>query len=258
MAMLSKPYGSRLLSGIEEQIDILLSTNTFKQSCFDSDVLTWQETKDFSKEGFTYRKGRSYDEGNYCYSVILTWMYKKATGMARTALDVLFKAYPGLLPFDGHNPYNMWVLQGDFIECKLASARQKGPAVEEYFIQDRHRFAGAVVSFSDDFTELIQCLCGTYIPVRKRIATQTLVDIMMAELERRENHRPVVKTKAKTRHSSVASSSDDFDELVEIDPECTTAMEIDPVWTIACSIERPSQFSFPNGWDRLCTLYKEK
>ena len=104
----------------------------------------------------------------------------------------------------------------------------KGPAVEEYFIQERHRFARAVVDFSDEITELIQCLCGTYIPVRKRIATQTLVDIMMVELERKENHGPAVETKAKMRRNNVASSSDDFDELVEIEPECTTAMEIDP------------------------------
>ena len=234
LELLSTSNGRRVIKSLRRQIRIMLDTTTFVQVCLNSDKLTWKETKDFSKQGFTYRKGRgsdnSVDEGNYCYSVILTWCYRVAEGAARKALDVLYRNYPRLLPSPGHIPYNMWVLQGDFVECMLAVARITGTAIEAHHVEDRHKFHQAVKDFADGHDELIQYLNSRYIAVRRRIATEVFVDHILAELAVRRRQ---------------LAFGDDYDDMQEIDPECVLDDMPNATFVVDyIGASRPSGFSW--------------
>ena len=185
---LSKPY----LLGIQQRMFAsaasLLLCDTFLQTLREASHLSWKEIKKWSGEGFVYRRKRSYDEGNYAYSVLFFVILRVARGEASEALHGLSKRFVGLIlmPFDGYDEDKMVERQGDIIECMLAKASLTGPAIGHRDRRDRIRFHQKIKEFLDDFTHLTQCLCGEWMPYIHRPPTQNCVQELDFVLRRDE------------------------------------------------------------------------
>ena len=183
---LSKPY----LLGIQQRMFAsaasLLLCDTFLQTMREASQLTWAEIKKWSNEGFVYRRKRSYDEGNYAYSVLFFVILRVARGEASEALHGLLKRFVGLMLSDGYNEDKMVERQGDIIECMLAKASLTGPAIGHRDRGDRIRFHQQIKEFLDDFTHLTQCLCGEWTPYLSRPPTRNVVEELDFVLHRDE------------------------------------------------------------------------
>ena len=67
---LSKPYEIGIQQRMFAAAIEMLRCDTFLQTVREASQLTTKEIKIWSHEGFIYRKKRSFDEGNYAYSVL--------------------------------------------------------------------------------------------------------------------------------------------------------------------------------------------
>lgn len=97
-----------------------------------------KEFKSISHDGaIRHAKGRYRDPGNWTYSVVYLLLWNSVEGTSLKPLLVALAAkYTSLLP---EAPYTLLTIsmQGDVIECILASCREQGPAVEANYCADR-------------------------------------------------------------------------------------------------------------------------
>ena len=179
---LENPAARVLVKKMIAAADALLQTETFTQMCIEAMTTDKDEIKNLSYDGYVYRKGRSFDEGNYLYSVLFVMMDRRAHGESALVLRGLLRAHPSMWTFLDCNEDKLYEFQGDLIECILHQARLTGSGIASDERADRNKSHRAIVVFADCWNELMCYLNSTYAPCWNRPPTLNLVDNMLYAL----------------------------------------------------------------------------
>ena len=168
------------LSIMRSCVDTLLASDTLVSVCDSVAEADKKQLNKWSRSGFTYRKRRSCDEGNYLYSILFYWLHTRAEvtfGLANP-LQRVVRRYPSLFPFtDGdYNEEKCWAFQGDIIECLLAQCSETGAAIPDDVKKDRQKCLVAIKRFADRWDDVVHYLSRCYVPCQYRPPTHNLAD----------------------------------------------------------------------------------
>ena len=181
-AAFENPAAREIVSKAIASAETLLETETFKEVCITATTIRLDEIKQLSYDGFTYRRGRPTDEGNYLYSMLFVMMDRRASGTSSLLLRGFLQAHPSMWMFEDCNETKLYEKQGDFIECVLHLARMTGSAISSCDIDDRNKAHRAIVAFVDCWQELMRYLNHIYVPAKYRPPTHNVVDTMLHAL----------------------------------------------------------------------------
>ena len=174
----TRPEVRRKLNVMKSLVDTLLDSDTFVDVIHEAAQCDQSMLKKWSYDGFTYRKGRRCDEGNYLYSLLFHWLFQQSSDHysgVSNPMHALYHCHPTLMPFDDYNEFNLWSFQGDIIECLLARSSETGSAIPDDVKKDRLSCSRAIRLFSDEWDLIMRWLNRCYVPCQHRPPTQNIV-----------------------------------------------------------------------------------
>ena len=178
----------RLLLDMQTQVDIVLSSSAFRETCtmvMNTDIRELIPCTSFWENTLVYRGNHGFDEGDYMYSLLFLWLVRRAEIFAddlRTMMRAFLITRPEAVPCEHTDPESIWNVHGNIIRCLLSICTKTQGSVENGTRNDRIACHAAIRNFADSWTIVMRSMNSAFVPEHYRPPTENVVEQIIAAI----------------------------------------------------------------------------